>query len=359
MSMKRLFYVSLVVLTFGLLFLSVGIGIASAQDVLRLDEDKSYVLNLETGSKMSYTKFLEQFEGDRRKINIFEGDRLEFNIYVSKIEKIHIPDDYVLKLETNLENPEWKFGDDIYHSAEVIVWKGKEEHERMVPKVILSGEVPKPIRKVKEPRFEAYDIYGIGEAEVYVRLIVGETKDGATLETIRKKLEPTMEFFSTSEEIQDAESEIDKNLEEARGKIGGTDLEEDIRKLYEEGHPGWASMLSEHYKKLSVAAEPPPVILYALLSVIVGLILGSGFVYVYVSRGGGKGVDVSKISSELNDTSGKIEEKSSSINAISTRFARSEDDEKRSVARDLIRIRASLNEISSEIRTIADRIKER
>ncbi|MGB7532213.1 MAG: hypothetical protein WA977_04435 [Halobacteriota archaeon] len=352
MSIRRLFNVSLVVLALALLVLSVGIGTASVQDVLRLDEDESYVNNLEPtrANKTSYTKFLDSKQ--------FEGDRLEFHIYVSKTGN-PILDDYVLELRTNLENPVWKFGDDFSHSANWIVWKGKEEHERMVPKVILSGDVPKPIRKVKEPEFEAYDIYGIGEGEVYVELTVGTSKDGATLETIIQPLGPSMTFFSTSEEIQDAKSKIDKNLEEARGKIGGTDLEEAIRELYERGHPGWASELSEHYKKLSVAAEPPPVILYALLSVIVGLIVGSGFVYVYVSRGGGKGVDVSQISAELNDTSGRIEEKSSSINAISTRFARSDDDEKRGVARDLIRIRASLNEISSEIRTIADRIKER
>lgn len=346
--MKHLFFTSLVVLSFALLFLFVGI--ASAQDVLRLDEDESYVLNLETGSKQTYEVFLNSDQ--------FEGTRLEFNIYVSKIEKVHILDEYVLKLETNMENPEWKFGDDIYHSAEVIVWKGKEEHELMVPKVILSGEVPKPIKTVEEPGFKAYkEIDGIGKREVYLKLTVGTTKDGATLETIVQPLEPAMEFYSTNEGIQQAKSEMDDNLEEARSKIGPTGLEEEIRKLYEEGHPGWASELSEHYKALSVAAEPPPLTLYVLLSVMLGLMFGSVFVYVYVSRGGGKGVDVSQISAELDDTSGKIDEKSSSINAISTKFARSEDDEKRSAARELIKIRASLNELSSEIRTIADRIK--
>ena len=351
--MKRLFYTSLAVLSLTLLFLSVGIGIAAVQDVLRLDEENSYVLNLETGSKLSYAELLRP-ENNKQ----FEGDRLEFNIYVSKTGN-PILDDYVLELRTNMDNPEWKFGDNFSRSANWIVWKGKEEHERMVPKVVLSGDVPKPIRKVKEPGFESYDIYGIGEGEVYVELTVGTTRDGKTLERIIQKLEPSMEFLSTNEGIQDAESMIKKNLEEARGMIGKeTDLEKDIWKLYEEGHPGWASMLSEHYKE-PVVAERQPLGLYVILFLIVGLILGSGFMYVYVSRGGGKGVDVSQISSELNETSGRIEEKSSSINAISTRFARSEDDEKRSVARDLIRIRASLNEISSEIRTIADRIKER
>ncbi|MGB2728577.1 MAG: hypothetical protein WBD09_08905 [Halobacteriota archaeon] len=346
--MKHLFFTLLVVLSFGFLFLFVGI--ASAQDVLRLDEDESYVLNLETGSKQTYEVFLDSDQ--------FEGTRLEFNIYVSKVEKVHIFDDYVLKLETNMENPEWKFGDDIYHSAEVIVWKGKEEHERMVPKVILSAEVPKPIKTVEEPGFEAYkEIDGIGKRDVYLKLTVGTMRDEATLETIKQNLKPTMEFYSTNEGIQQAKSEMDDNLEEAKGKIGPTGLEEEIRKLYEEGHPGWASKLSEHYKELSVAAEPPPLTLYVLLSVMLGLMLGSVFVYMYASRGGGKGVDVSQISAELDDTSGKIDEKSSSINAISTKFARSEDDEKRSAARELIKIRASLNELSNEIRTIADRIK--
>jgi len=350
MSKKQLVFLSLVVLSCTLLFLSIGIGIASAQqDVLKLDEDTSYVLNLETGSKQTYVDFLDSKQ--------FEGDRLEFNIYVGKTGN-PILDDYVLVLRTDLDNPEWKFGDDIYHSASVFVWKGAEAHEALVPKIVLSGDVPKPIRtNIKEPGFEAYDLWGIGEKDVYVELTVGTTTDGTTLDTIIQKLEPSMTFFSTTEDIQDAQSEMEQNLEEARGKIGGTDLEEDIRRLSEEGHPGWASQLSEHYNELSVAAEPPPLTLYVILSVLVGLILGSAFVYVYVSRGGGKGVDVSQISAELNDTSGRIEEKSSAINTISTKFSRSEDDEKRSVARELIKIRASLNELSNEIRTIADRIK--
>jgi hypothetical protein len=350
MSKKGLAVIALAVLSCTLLFLAVGIGIASAQqDVLKLDEDTSYVLNLETGSKQTYVGFLDSKQ--------YEGDRLEFNIYVGKTGN-PILDDYVLELRTNLDNPEWKVGDDIYHAATVLVWKGAEAHAALVPKIVLSGDVPKPIRtNIKEPGFETYDIRGIGEIGVYVELTVGTTSDGSTLSTIIQKLEPSMTFLSTTEDIQDAQSEMEQNLAEARGKIGGTDLEEDIRSLSEEGHPGWASQLSAHYNELSVAAEPPPITLYVILSVLVGLIVGSAFVYVYVSRGGGKGVDVSQISADLNDTSGRLEEKSSSINAISTKFARSEDDEKRGVARDLIKIRAGLNEISNEIRTIADKIK--
>ena len=348
MSLKRVCCIALIVLAFTSLVLSV-IGNAAVQDVLRLDESTSYVLNLETGSKQTYAEFLDSKQ--------FEGHKLEFNIYVSKTGN-PILDDYVLELRTNLDNPEWKFGDNIYHGASVLVWKGKEEHDALLPKIILSGDVPAPLQIIREPGFEAYkEITGIGEKTVEVVLTVGTTRDGTTLDTFIQKLEPSMTFFSTNERIQDAKSEIERNLEEARDKIGGTNLEEDIRRLSEEGHPGWASRLSEDYKELAIVAEPPPLTLYVILSVLLGLILGAAFIYVYVSRGGGKGVDVGQISAELNDTSGRIEEKSSTINALSTKFARSEDEEKRSVARELIKIRASLNEISNEIRTIADKIK--
>jgi len=348
MSLKRVCCIALIVLAFTSLVLSV-IGNAAVQDVLRLDESTSYVLNLETGSKQTYAEFLDSKQ--------FEGHKLEFNIYVSKTGN-PILDDYVLELRTNLDNPEWKFGDNIYHGASVLVWKGKEEHDALLPKIILSGDVPAPLQIIREPGFEAYkEITGIGEKQVEVVLTVGTTRDGTTLDTFIQKLEPSMKFFSTNEGIQDAKSKVEKNLEEARDKIGGTNLEEDIRRLSEEGHPGWASRLSEDYKELSILAEQPPLTLYVILSIILGLILGAAFIYVYVSRGGGKGVDVGQISVELNETSGRLEEKSSTINALSTKFARSEDEEKRSVARELIKIRASLNEISNEIRTIADKIK--
>jgi hypothetical protein len=331
---------------------SIGL-VAAQQDVLRLDADKSYVINLDTGGTKTYYK-------DFLNTEQLEGHTLEFHIYVDKVEKAPILDEYVLKLETNLEGPpEWKFGVEPPHrSAEWIVWKGKEEHEPAMGQIILTGEVPKPIISVEEPGFEAYkETKGIGKREVYVKLTVGTTSDGATLETIIQPLEPSMKFFSTSKGIQEAKSTVEKNLDEARDKIGETNLEEDIRRLSEEGHPGWASRLSEHYKELSIIAEQPPLALYVILSVLLGLILGAAFIYVYVSRGGGKGVDVGQISAELNDTSGRLEEKSSAINALSTKFARSEDEEKRSLARELIKMRASLNEISNEIRTIADKIK--
>jgi len=172
--MRHLFYVSLVVLTLGLLFS----GIASAQDVLRLDADKSYVANLDTGGTKTY--YIDFLGTDQ-----FEGHKLEFIIYVHKVEKAYIPDEYVLKLETNMENPEWKFGDEIRSAAEWIVWKGKEEHEYERMTILVTGEVPK----------------GIGNGEVYVTLTVGTTKDGKTLETIIQRLEPSMEFSSTNKAI--------------------------------------------------------------------------------------------------------------------------------------------------------------
>jgi hypothetical protein len=60
-----------------------------------------------------------------------------------------------------------------------------------------------------------------------------------------------MAFYSTDRCIQAAERAISDNLRSARAKIGDTDLERDIRSLYEGGHPGWASILSKDYKALS------------------------------------------------------------------------------------------------------------
>ena len=240
MSVKGLFSTFSIIL---LLSALLAIGIASAQDVLRLDEHRSYVWT-ETGEKIPYVDFLNTDQ--------FEGDVLEFRIYVSKTG-VPIPDNYVLELRTNMDKLRvWKFGDDIYyHSASVIVWQGKNEHAYPFPSpIILTGVVPEPIRQVKEPGFEKYNIEGIGKDEVYVELTVGTSRDGATLETIQQKLSPSMKFFSTDEGIKAAKREIEKNLEEARGKIGRTDLEEDIWGLYEKGHPGWASKLSAHYKEL-------------------------------------------------------------------------------------------------------------
>jgi hypothetical protein len=239
MSVKGLFSTFSIIL---LLSALLAIGIASAQDVLKIDERRSYVWT-EEGDKIPYAEFLNTDQ--------YDGVELEFRIYVSKTGD-PIPDNYVLELRTNMDKPrDWKFGDDIYHSASAVVWKGKDEHDYQFPSpIILTGVVPEPIRQVKEPGFEKYNIEGIGKDEVYVELTVGTSRDGAVLETIQQKLSPSMKFFSTNKGIEVAKREIEKNLEEARGKIGRTDLEEDIWGLYEEGHPGWASKLSAHYKEL-------------------------------------------------------------------------------------------------------------
>jgi hypothetical protein len=211
--------------------------------VLKIDEHRSYVWT-EEGEKISYADFLNSDQ--------FEGDELEFHIYMIKTG-VPIPDDYVLELRTNLDKPrDWKFADDIYHSSSVVVWKGKAEHEYPFPSpIILTGVVPEPIKQVKEPGFEKYNIEGIGKGEVYVELTVGTSRDGATLETIQQKLSPSMVFYSTDRGIQDAVRAINDNLRLARAKIGETDLERDIKLLYEGGHPGWASILSKDYKVLS------------------------------------------------------------------------------------------------------------
>jgi hypothetical protein len=218
--------------------------------VLKIDEDISYVLNLNTGTKTRYADFLNTDQS--------EGDELEFYICVSKTG-VPIPDDYVLELRTNMNKPrDWKFGDEIYHSSSVVVWQSKAEHVYPIPSpIILTGTVPEPIRQVKEPGFEKYNIDGIGKDEVYVELTVGTSRDGVTLATVQQKLSPSMVFYSMDIGIRDAERAINDNLGSARAKIGDSDLERDIKLLYEGGHPGWASILSKDYKAVSAMVGVP------------------------------------------------------------------------------------------------------
>lgn len=111
-----------------ILLLSLAIGIASAADVLKLDERRSYVRTVE-GEQIPYTEFLNTDQ--------FEGEVLEFHTYVDKTG-VPIPDNYVLELRTNLDKPrDWRLGDDIYHSASVIVWQGKDEHGYQFPSPII------------------------------------------------------------------------------------------------------------------------------------------------------------------------------------------------------------------------------
>ena len=336
----------LILLTLLVLYLVPG---AAALEVLKLNVDRSYVRNLDTGVEHNYTEVLGS--------NQLEGERLEFHIYVSKTGS-PILENYVLELYTDMSDPEWKFGDNISHSGNWIVWEGKEAHEGIFPSpIILSAEVPKPLKKVKEPGFEAYDLDGLSKKEVEVRLSVGRMEGGNI--TYIQKLSPVMRFYATNKKILAANRSIEANLTIAESDIGKTGLEEDIRRLYEEGHPGWAMLLSRHYRELSAEMAPPPLALYLILAVVLGLILGAASVYVYATRGGGRGVDIEAATSALEDVSGQIDANSSSISRIAGRFARSEDEDKRGAARELLKIRAALTEISNDIRAIADRLRVR
>ncbi len=340
------FLLAVVVLLPGL---GVDVAAAGQQEVLKLNVAQSYVLNLDTGVKQNYSEVIGSHQ--------LEGHRLEFHIYVSKTGN-PILENYVLELDTDMVDPEWKFGDNISHSANWIVWKGSRAHEQVFPSpIILSAEVPKPVGVVKEPGFEAYDLRGLSNKEVEVRLRVGEVEEENI--TYIQELTPVMRFYATNEKIQAIKRSMDANLTAAQANIGKTGLEEDIRRLYESGHPGWAMLLSQHYRELSTEMAPPPLALYLILAVLLGLILGAASAYVYTTRGGGRGVDIAGVRSDLEEVSGKIDTRSSSLSRIAGGFARSEEEDKRAAARELLKVRAALTEISNDIRAIADRLRGR
>ncbi len=332
-----------------LLLFSPVIAAATSQEVLKLDAERSYVRNLDTGIEENYTDVLNSEQ--------LEGERLEFHIYVSKTGN-PVLDDYVLELYTDMDDPEWKFGDEISHSANWIVWKGKQAHEGIFPSpIILSADVPKPVKLVKEPLFEAYDLRGLSKKGVEVRLSVGRLKDENI--TYIQKLTPVMRFYATNAKIQAASRAIEENLTKAASNIGRTDLEKDIKQLYEEGHPGWALILARHYRELSAEMAPPPLMLYIVLAVVLGLILGGASVYVYATRGGGRGVDLTAVTSDLDNVSGEIDTRSNQLGRLAGKFARSDDEDKRSAAKELLKLRTALSELSNDIRAIADRLRGR
>ena len=184
-------------------------------EVLRIDKRNSYILNLETGSKLTYEEFLHSDQ--------FEGDKLEFNISMSKslwaglwdrgeermlgrgpiysmdsIWELNMWRTYIypsemffgvdygynLELSTNLDHPKWKFGDFTSYGQKVRVL-GLQDYEREVPRVILFGTVPKQILT----------------PEVHVTLTVRAQDLYGDLRGSIHKLEPVMEFSSISKSI--------------------------------------------------------------------------------------------------------------------------------------------------------------
>ena len=172
-------------------------------EVLRIDKRNSYILNLETGSKLTYEEFLHSDQ--------FEGDKLEFNISMSRSlwaglwdrdedrdSKLNLRHRYIypsgmffgvnsgygLELSTNLEHPKWKFGDFTSDGQKAIVL-GLQDYEREVPRVVLFGTVPKQILT----------------PEVHVTLTVRPQERFGDLRGSIHKLEPVMEFSSISKSI--------------------------------------------------------------------------------------------------------------------------------------------------------------
>jgi len=343
-----------IIILLALLIFSLNTPLALGQgtNVLKINEGASYVLNKNTGVKISYNDFLNS-----EQIN---GHELEFHIFVENTGNA-IPTSYVLELRTDLLSPEWKFNNKIYNSASVIVWNA-DEHNIPRHEIQLNGIVPSPIKGgFKEPNFDqSIDLTGIGKQTVSLDLTVGTTEDEKTLKEVKQKV-GYIQFFATSKTLMDSKKTTESNLKYAKEKIGKeTDLEKDIRSLSERGHPGWALELSESYKILVGDIElpsAPPILLYVVVALILGLLIGSGAGFMFGKSGGIKKGDLESASSDLISVSSKLDESSKTINSMSNKLARKENSEQRELARELNGVRATLNEISNRLRSIYDRLQ--
>ncbi|MFQ6057049.1 MAG: hypothetical protein ACE5J3_13840 [Methanosarcinales archaeon] len=341
-----------IIILLALLIFSSTIALGQVTNVLKINGGDSYVLNKNTGVKIPYNEFLNS-----EQIN---GHELEFFIVVENTGNA-IPTSYVLELRTDLLSPEWKFNNKIYNYASVIVWNA-DEHNIPRHEIQLNGIVPSPIKGgFKEPNFDqSIDLTGIGKQTVSLDLTVGTTEDEKTLKEVKQRV-ASIQFFATSTTLMDSKKTTESNLEYAKEIIGKeTDLEKNIRSLSESGHPGWALKLSEGYKTLVGEMTPPPappILLYVVVALILGLLIGSGAGFMFGKSGGIKKGDLESASSDLINVSSKLDESSKTINSMSNKLARKEDSEQRELARELIGVRATLNEISNRLRSIYDRLQ--
>lgn len=220
------------------LYLLVCLAAAQA-DVLRVSPEESTVLDKNTLEKWT----LEEFERDKLKLLV--GHEIEVNL-VLHWEVRDIPDSYYLELRTDLDNPDWNYGETHYKGSPVTVWNSSFEHAKSVIRIGLTAKVPDTltISDVKEPYFEEY-LTGIGEKKHYFELTVYNR--GTFVGTAKRT-----EFFATSSKLMDMTKEIKEGFEGAHD--AGVDYPESelIYNLLEEGHPGWAYSL---YKSLNVPSN--------------------------------------------------------------------------------------------------------
>ncbi len=261
-----------------ILFLLVLADSAQGQEILSVDNARSYVLDLDDGGK-KYP--IEDFlKSD--KLSFLEGHKLQAYIIINRVTTSNPPDTYVLEMRTDLRNAEWQykiFGETkVIKGVKVIVWNNPRDHSAFSFDIVLSGEVPKPAIKTVEPYFESYTGEGPGFRHTKLAIFTiynGEVNPNNIVQDVGEYA-----FFSTNSDIKKYLEEIKKNLDTSGlGKDYVNALEEQkkyILKLGEkDGHVGLSLDLSRSFAGMvaNIKSISPKDNTMLLVAVIIGAIL--------------------------------------------------------------------------------------
>lgn len=277
--MKKVF----LILIGGLVLCSVAQISSQQVRPLSLDEDQSTITNATTGVSWSCREFLSLIQSEPVAFNA--GNILRFEFVFKNVQPgASIPYNYRLHLLTDLSSPCW-----VYETPSLStkhcdntwdVWNKFDDHRLSSFKIILEGTVPPPLNeKIYEPGFgEEFELTGIARKSVQVAIFLFDGK-----ESIQGFTEGLV-FHSTTEALEDMTDEMEHYLQQSEefdsilnsgfenSSISFEKLREDIRKLSQDGRPGWANKLAED--------------LYAVHQDNIGITPHVKEIYVYVTKWG-------------------------------------------------------------------------
>lgn len=265
-----------------LLFFSLFTNIAYGEEFLSIDES-SYVDINGQPIKLSDFRNSDQL--------LMEKQKIEAHIKFKKIAS-NPRDTYVLKMETDLTNPQWQFMIDekivdFSDKGEWETWKS-QYHGVNYFEIIITGYVPQPSVEIEEPKFEKKGYTGKGPGLIKRKI--------ARFKVIDEKIITQQEFVEysvtpTNDDVKRYLNEINTNLntslslpEEYSELL--RDMRQNILKLSNEGHIGWALEMSKSFEgmvnKLNTIIIIPRkesntvliAVITALIAVCIGFIAG-------------------------------------------------------------------------------------
>lgn len=234
---------------------------AYAQPVrpLTLDCENSKIRNKTTEQVWTCAEFVLLADEER---TYLAGHELRFEfVLVNTHSSASIPSDYRIDLSTNLDNPQWAYLDNRESDPEWEVWNTDAEHNLGTIRIELDGIVPQPVSEVTEPYFKGIEgLLGICKRDLFVRVDVRDKT--RTIQELTNDIRPR----GTNEDLENNVRIVKETLlTDATDKIRETfknpdatiqalvDLKEDTVELAEQGHPGWAYVISQDLRQFDVS----------------------------------------------------------------------------------------------------------